>query len=210
MMEKKLKELDKVMDQAIYQRKRFSSHKKDEILKEVQRRKKRSGQYSHPFHQLLSYATLLLLFVFSFSTIYFSDGNSNEIKKDVTIESKHEPVASLVLLHRVEEVLFRDKMILDADIFKNESHIELSIIVPTHYSVDEMKKVASMFLNKGRDIYLRLPSSKEKKIDVFGPYTISVSVRRSSVSDRRFMDFTTDYSNALSGMKYKNDSDISW
>jgi hypothetical protein len=129
----------------------------------------------------MSIAVVCVLFLSIFSLVYIEKQPSSKTEKEenVPLQGYREPVASIALLKRVEELLQRENIIFKADYSKVDHHINLSITVPSELSSKQITEVAEQFLERGSQIYENLPSASmfEGVVNVWDPYSMSITMK---------------------------------
>jgi hypothetical protein len=223
-MDNKLKDLDKVMDEAVYQRKRFSEEQKQEILKKINDHKhSRLKEFTNKRgHQALSFIAIVILFFSIFTNVY-RDPTTTQLDTDkllnqekASLSNYSPPIASLAMLKRIEELLIREKVILDAQYVKVDKHINLTIIVSNELNEEEIKLAAEHFLQRGSNIYDNLPSAEKFQgvLDVWDPYSMTIFMKTLPIWHVNYRAnqhyFYADYDTVLEGIKQKKQAEIVW
>jgi hypothetical protein len=217
-MDKMLKDLDKVMDEAVYQRKRFSDKQKQEILQKIdQKQNRKNSTFRYRFHQALSVAAVCILFLSVFSLVYIEKKSTTKKNEEqIELQGFLEPVASIALIKRIEEILVRENVIYKAEYHKVDQHINLAITVPNDLSSKQITEVAEQFLKRGSVIYENLPSASvfEGVVDVWEPYSMTIEMKTLPNWNVNYgfgnQLLNTNETVVLKGSKEKKSDEIDW
>ncbi|OZM56739.1 hypothetical protein CIB95_10995 [Lottiidibacillus patelloidae] len=217
-MDKMLKDLDKVMDEAVYQRKRFNDKQKQDILQKINMKNERkNSSFRYRLHQALSIAAVCILFVSVFSLVYIEKKSTTKKNEEkIELQGFQEPVASIALIKRIEELLVRENIIYKAEYHKVDHHINLIITVSNELSSKQITEVAEQFLKRGSIIYENLPSAAvfDGVVDVWESYSLTIEMKTLPSWNVNYGSgnqlLNTNEKIVLKGSKEKKSKEIDW
>ncbi|WLD93427.1 hypothetical protein [Alkalihalobacillus sp. AL-G] len=210
-MDDKLKNLDKVMEKAVYQKKRFSEESKTTVMNRIREQKKpsRFEKYARVMKPVLSLTVCLFLLVFSVSFILQPPKDQQETVKSADTKTPEGAVTSLPLLNRLSHIAQRDnQMIRRVSASKNDHYVHLSIHVTPNSSESQIRTAIEELFLRGSELYL------DKEMDVLSAigapwenYTVDITVVENT--DRKGI-WQEQASFILQGIKPNNQDFITW
>ncbi|WP_221569309.1 hypothetical protein [Alkalihalobacillus sp. TS-13] len=211
-MEDKLKNLDKIMEKAVYQKKRFSEEKKQNIMKRIREQRKPSfiETYMWMVKPALSISVCIFLLIFSISFILQppqqKDRSEGDLLQQVDIGRE---VTSLPLLNRVSHIAKEENKTIEyVSVSKNEKYVLLNINVVPNASKSDIKETVEKMFYKGSELY----QHKEELNKIGAPwndYTVDITIVE-KFDHKGIYDGTQTQQTLLRGVKSTNQDHITW
>jgi hypothetical protein len=210
-MEDKLKDLDKIMDKAVYQKKRFSEESKVTVMNRIRQQEKpsRIEKYTWMMKPILSLTVCLLLLVFSISFIV-KPPNGEKTIETADQSTDDRVVASLPLLNTLAHIAHRDnQMIEEVRATKNDHYVHLSVYVTPESGAAHVRTAIENLLHRGTELYLEKGEGTVKTIGApWDEYTVDISVIEQSLDRKGLWGEAESY--LLQGIKPVEQNKITW
>ncbi len=213
-MEDKLKDLDKIMEKAVYQKKRFSEEKKQNVMKRIREQQKTSfsEKYEWIMKPALSISVCILLLVVSISFI-LQPPEPKERSEGEFLQKTNtgEEVTSLPLINKVSHIAKReDKRVENVSVSKNDKYVLLNIQVTPGSDRSKIKEtVENMFYN-GSELYQNKNSEQLQEIGApWNDYTVDITIIE-NLDRKGVYDHTQKETTLLRGIKSTNQDHINW
>ncbi|WP_257351985.1 hypothetical protein [Pseudalkalibacillus decolorationis] len=207
-MEDKLKNLDKIMEKAVYQKKRFSEERKDRVMKQIRKqdRPSRFEKFIWVLKPVLSLTVCLFLLIFSVNFIL-------QPPKEQTAdhEIKREAVASLPLLNRISHIAKRDNQIIhQVSISKRDHYLFLSIQVKPSANESNIRTTIEGMFRRGSELYLDKEMESIDEIGApWGDYTVDITVFE-NLDQKGIWEWEEEGTYLFRGVKPKDQDFITW
>ncbi|WP_408008844.1 hypothetical protein ACJROX_00175 [Pseudalkalibacillus sp. A8] len=212
-MEDKLKNLDKIMAKAVYQKKRFSEERKQNVMKRIREQQKPSfiEKYVWIMKPALSISVCILLLVFSISFILKPPQPKDRSEGEFLQKTNTGEVTSLPLINKVSHIAKQEnKRIESVSVSKNDKYVLLNIqVVPGSDRAKVKETVENMFYN-GSHLYQHKTSEQLKKIGApWNDYTVDITIIE-NLDHKGIYDHTQNQATILRGVKSINQDQITW
>jgi hypothetical protein len=205
-----LKNLDRIMDKAVYQKKRLSNDKKRVIMKQMREQENSPSlieKYLWIMKPVLSITVCLFLLIFSVTYI-LEPPNQPQERLDGLILDGESAVTSLPLLNRISNLAMQENKYIDyVNISKSDRYVSLSIeIVENSSKADVRSTIEKMFL-KGTELYTG--NSEMNEIgEPWTNYTVDITVVKQYDRNRMWEEERDPA--FIRGVKQKDQKQITW
>jgi hypothetical protein len=213
-LEDKLKDLDKIMNRAVYQKKCFSENSKQELMNKIHKQERKKQLYSsvsNRFKQGLSVAVSMMFLGFLLGFIFNEMNETSPSSQSGNFAEEQLPVASLALITRAVELTKHDQNIINVTVDKKEHFIQLFFTFKKGLNEIDMREDIEKFLRDASFLSKDIEVNEELSngIDVWFNYTISIHAT-DIVDTRRYEEITGDSSYSINGLKEKRSNEVKW
>ncbi|MGM7703829.1 hypothetical protein ACSVDE_19160 [Pseudalkalibacillus sp. Hm43] len=209
-MEDKLKNLDRVMDKAVYQKKRFSDEKKREVMERIREQDQSISffeKYLWMLKPVLSISVCIFLLVFSVTYILEPPQKSDEFTDGLVLNTGRE-VTSLPLLNRISNLAMQENEFIEyVTVSKRDRYVSLSIEVVPHSSKSDVRSTIEQMFYKGTELY----TGKEGVHEIGAPwndYTVDITIVKGY--DQKGIWKEEQNSAFIRGVKATDHKQITW
>ncbi|MCF6139625.1 hypothetical protein [Pseudalkalibacillus berkeleyi] len=209
-MDDKLKQLDQIMDKAVYQKKRFTDARKQAVMKQIREQPNPPmflEKYMGRIKPLLSLAVCLCFLLFSVTYI-LEPPQKGEKFIDGALLTSDQVVTSLPLINRVAHIAIQENGFIEyVNVTKREKFVSLNIEIASHASKAEVRSSVEEMFHKGTELYTGIEAVEEIGQPWIG-YTVEINVRKQH--DKKGVWKEQNDSAFVRGLKQNDQNKITW